>query len=166
MGVGAGQGKEKASTAAKLAISSPLLETSISGAAGILINITASPDIALEEMDIASHLIADEAAPDAVIIWGANIDSSLEDEMRITVIATSFDATKKKAAPAPTTIRTATPSVIRPSADSRIKVEPAGTRPAGTGTVPAVAAAAPTQESGLSDDAFNELLDILGGGTK
>lgn len=91
MGVGAAQGKDKAEQAAKLAISSPLLETSIEGARGILINITASPDIALEEMDTASHLISDEAHPDATIIWGAIIDPSLEDEMRVTVIATGFN---------------------------------------------------------------------------
>ena len=54
-------------------------------------NITASPDIALEEIDTASHLISDEAHPDATIIWGAIIDPSLEDEMRVTVIATGFN---------------------------------------------------------------------------
>ena len=96
MGVGAAQGKDKAEQAAKLAISSPLLETSIEGARGILINITASPDIALEEMDTASHLISDEAHPDATIIWGAIIDPSLEDEMRVTVIATGFNGTVEK----------------------------------------------------------------------
>ena len=91
MGVGAAQGKDKAEQAAKLAISSPLLETSIEGARGILINITASPDIALEEIDTASHLVADEAHPDATIVWGFIIDPSLEDEMRVTVIATGFN---------------------------------------------------------------------------
>lgn len=90
MGVGAAQGKEKAAEAAKAAISSPLLETSISGARGILVNITCSPDLGLEEMDAATSMITSEASPDATIIWGAIIDESLEDEMRITVIATGF----------------------------------------------------------------------------
>ncbi len=90
MGVGSAEGKEKATEAAKLAISSPLLETTISGAKGILINITASPDIGLEEIDIASSLIAAEANPDATIIWGAAFDETLEDRMNITVIATGF----------------------------------------------------------------------------
>ena len=95
MGVGAAQGKDKAEQAAKAAISSPLLETSIEGARGLLINITSSPDISLEEIDIASHIISDEAHPDATVIWGAIIDPDLEDEMRITVIAAGFDGNNK-----------------------------------------------------------------------
>jgi cell division protein FtsZ len=91
MGVGDGKGKDKAVLAAKAAISSPLLETSIAGARGIIISITASPDIGLEEVDIASNMVADEAHPDANIIWGAAFDPELEDEMRVTVIATGFD---------------------------------------------------------------------------
>lgn len=94
MGVGAAQGKEKAEQSAKLAISSPLLETSIEGARGILVNVTASPDVALEEIAIASQLITDEAHPEATIIWGAIIDENLEDEMRVTVIATGFDTAR------------------------------------------------------------------------
>lgn len=98
MGVGNGKGKDKADLAARMAISSPLLETSISGATGIIVNITASPDIGLEEIDHASNMIAEEANPDATIIWGAAFDDKLEDEMRITVIATGFDIAKKKEA--------------------------------------------------------------------
>ena len=97
MGVGASSGKDKAEEAAKLAISSPLLETSISGAHGILVNITASPDIGLDEMDIATNMITQEAHPDATIIWGATIDESLNDEMRITVIAAGFNKENKAA---------------------------------------------------------------------
>ena len=96
MGVGNGKGKDKADLAARMAISSPLLETSISGAMGIIVNITASPDIGLEEIDYASNMIAEEANPDATIIWGAAFDETLEDEMKITVIATGFDIVKKK----------------------------------------------------------------------
>ena len=95
MGIGEGQGKDKAEIAAKAAISSPLLETSITGARGIIINITASPDIGLEEVDLAANLITKEANPDANIIWGAAFDKSLEDEMKVTVIATGFDSDKK-----------------------------------------------------------------------
>ncbi len=97
MGVGFAKGKDKAEMAAKLAISSPLLETSISGAKGIIINITASADIGMEEVDIASNMISSEAHPDANIIWGVAIDESMEDEMRVTVIATGFDAGNKAA---------------------------------------------------------------------
>ena len=90
MGVGSATGKDKAELAAKAAISSPLLESSISGAHGILISITVSPDVGLEDVDLASNLIAAEAAPDANVIWGVNFDNELEDEMRVTIIATGF----------------------------------------------------------------------------
>ncbi|MBO5511314.1 MAG: cell division protein FtsZ, partial [Clostridia bacterium] len=100
MGVGSATGKDKAELAAKAAISSPLLESSITGAHGILINITASPDVGLEDVDVASSLIAAEAAPDANVIWGVNFDDELEDEMRISIIATGFDNQKCFAKPA------------------------------------------------------------------
>ena len=90
MGVGCATGKDKAEEAAKKAISSPLLETSINGAKGILISITASPDVGLDDVDLASSLIAKEASPDANVIWGFAFDETLEDEMKITLIATGF----------------------------------------------------------------------------
>ena len=94
MGVGNASGKDKAREAATLAISSPLLETSIKGAKGIIVNIMASPDIGLDEVTEASTLIQEEAHPDATVIWGAAFDESLQDEMHITVIATGFDSDK------------------------------------------------------------------------
>ena len=90
MGVGSAKGADKAQLAAVAAISSPLLETSIAGATGVLISITASEDIQLDEIDAASHMIHAEAHPDANIIWGATFDPQLVDEMRITIIATGF----------------------------------------------------------------------------
>ena len=90
MGVGSAKGKDKAENAARMAISSPLLETSIKGATGILINITASPDIQLEDIDLASTMVADEASPDANVIWGVAFDPNLDDEIKITIIATGF----------------------------------------------------------------------------
>ena len=101
MGVGSATGKDKAELAAKAAISSPLLESSISGAHGILISITVSPDVGLEDVDVASNLIAAEAAPDANVIWGVNFDNELEDEMRITIIATGFTNNQEPPKPAP-----------------------------------------------------------------
>ncbi len=95
MGVGVGTGKDKAETAAKAAISSPLLETSITGARGIIINVTVSPDIGLEEVEFAANLISKEANPEANIIWGAAFDPALEDEMKVTVVATGFDSPAK-----------------------------------------------------------------------
>ena len=93
MGVGAATGKDKAEQAAKEAISSPMLETSIKGAKGILISISVSPDVSLDDVDIASSLIAAEAHPDANVIWGVAFDPELEDEMRITIIATGCGGT-------------------------------------------------------------------------
>ena len=91
MGVGAANGKDKAEQAAKEAISSPLLETSIKGAKGILMNICVSPDVALEDAELASTLIAQEANPEANIIWGVTFDPDMDDEMKITIIATGFE---------------------------------------------------------------------------
>ncbi len=99
MGVGTGKGQEKAEVAAKTAISSPLLETSITGAKGIIINFTVSPDMGLEEVDLAANIISSEANPDANIIWGVAFDKNMDDEMKITVIATGFDAEDNAAAP-------------------------------------------------------------------
>ena len=97
MGVGSAKGKDKAEMAAKMAMSSPLLETNISGAKGIVVNITASPDIGLDEIDNAVAMITSEAQPDATIIFGAALDPLLEDEMKITLVATGFEADKKAA---------------------------------------------------------------------
>ena len=91
MGVGRAAGKNKAEEAAKMAISSPLLETSINGAKGVLINVTGSMDIGLEEVETAANLVQEAAHPDANIIFGAAFDETLEDEIRVTVIATGFD---------------------------------------------------------------------------
>ena len=87
MGIGEASGKDKATEAARSAISSPLLETTITGATGILVCITASPDIPLEDIDIASSFITSEAAEGANVIWGAAFDESLEDTMKLKIIA-------------------------------------------------------------------------------
>ena len=90
MGMGKASGKDKAKVAATKAISSPLLETSIDGAKGVIINITASSDVSLEDIDTASTMIKDKVSDDANIIWGAVIDDKMNDEMSVTVIATGF----------------------------------------------------------------------------
>lgn len=92
MGVGHAAGKDKAINAANMAISSPLLETSITGAKGVIINITSSPDIGLDEVEQASTMIAEAAHEEANIIWGAAFDENMNDEMSVTVIATGFDS--------------------------------------------------------------------------
>ena len=96
MGVGRATGPNKAEEAAMMAIQSPLLETSIDSARGVIISITSSPDIGLDEVDQAATLITQNADPDANIIWGAAFDTNLVDEMKITVIATGFDTLAQK----------------------------------------------------------------------
>ncbi|MBQ3486750.1 MAG: cell division protein FtsZ [Clostridia bacterium] len=91
MGIGTACGEKRASEAAKQAVESPLLETSIDGAKGILMNITGGPDLSLLEVNEAAELIQQSADPDANIIFGADIDESMGDALRITVIATGFD---------------------------------------------------------------------------
>lgn len=95
MGVGKASGKDKARVAASNAISSPLLETAIDGAKGVIINITSSPDIGLDEIQIASTMIAEQADEDANIIWGAAFSDQMEDEISVTVIATGFPTSEE-----------------------------------------------------------------------
>ena len=101
MGVGRAAGKGKAEEAARMAISSPLLETSIHGARGVLVNVTGSMDIGLEEVEQAASLVQDAVHPDALTIFGATFDESMDDEIRVTVIATGFADGKSAAAAAP-----------------------------------------------------------------
>ena len=91
MGIGVARGENRAVEAAKTAISSPLLETSIEGATGVLLNITGGPDLGLFEVHDAAAVITEAAEPDANIIFGAVIDENLQEEVRVTVIATGFD---------------------------------------------------------------------------
>ena len=91
MGMGSAKGKDKAVTAANMAISSPLIETPIKGAKGVLLSVLASPDVGLEDVDTAATMIADECNPNASVIWGVAFDPNLEDEMKITIIAAGFD---------------------------------------------------------------------------
>ena len=100
MGVGRAAGKGKAEEAARMAISSPLLETSITGAKGVLINVTGSMDIGLEEVEQAATLVQQAVHPDALTIFGATFDEALDDEIRVTVIATGFESNDQQEAPA------------------------------------------------------------------
>ena len=93
MGVGKATGENKAVEAAQAAIASPLLETSINGARGVILNFAASPDIALDDVETAATMIREAAHPSANIIWGYTVDENMEDEMSVTVIATGFNTT-------------------------------------------------------------------------
>ena len=146
MGVGAANGKDKAELAARAAISSPLLETSMGGATGIVISITASPDIGLEDIDLACTMIANEASEDASVIWGVAFDNELEDEMRVTILATGF--TKKEEDDARTITVTA-----RAAADKAEEATPV------IRTAPTAAKAEPKKEEPVDDD--DDLEDLM-----
>lgn len=96
MGIGVAGGDNRAPEAAKAAISSPLLEASIEGAKGVLLNISGGSDLGLFEVNEAAEVIANAAHPDANIIFGAVIDDSLGDEVKVTVIATGFDIRRRQ----------------------------------------------------------------------
>ena len=95
MGVGTGVGENRAQTAARSAIASPLLEISMEGARGVLLNITGGADLTMSEVDEAAKIIAQAADPDANIIFGATVDDKMRDQIKITVIATGFDHTRQ-----------------------------------------------------------------------
>lgn len=121
MGVGRASGKDKATNAANMAISSPLLETSIRGARGVIINITASPDIGLDEVEQASEMIHAAAHEDANIIWGAGFNDEMNDEMSVTVIATGFANMDSKEAELENDVKEAANSVKNAAAASQVE---------------------------------------------
>ncbi|MBO6054026.1 MAG: cell division protein FtsZ [Oscillospiraceae bacterium] len=98
MGVGSATGRDKAEQAAMAAVSSPLLETSINGAMGVLINVTGSSELGLDDVETAANIVMENANPEANIIFGAAFNDDLQDEMRVTVIATGFDEKRSKGA--------------------------------------------------------------------
>ena len=151
MGVGRAAGKSKAEEAAKMAISSPLLETSINGAKGVLINVTGSMDIGLEEVETAANLVQEAAHPEANIIFGAAFDDTLEDELRVTVIATGFDE-KEESQPMP----------AKPFSAAGAKVEEKRAQPAAQfGSAQPVAPAPEPEKAAVSDDDWDILERIF-----
>ena len=101
MGVGTAEGREKAEAAAMAAVSSPLLETSINGATGVLVNVTGSAELTLDDVETAAGIVQEAANPEANIIFGATWDDSFVDQMRVTVIATGFEHKEEAAEEAP-----------------------------------------------------------------
>lgn len=96
MGIGSGIGENRAQTAARAAIASPLLEISMEGARGVLFNVVGGSDLTMTEVDEAAKIISSAADPDANIIFGATIDENMHDQIRITVVATGFDQAKQR----------------------------------------------------------------------
>lgn len=149
MGVGKAAGKGKAEDAAKAAIASPLMETSIDGARGVLINITGSMDMTLEDVEAAANLVQAAAHPDANIIFGATFDESLEDEIRVTVIATGFDEKPTDSAQ----------SIEQPEAES--KLYSGAAKMAGNVQKPQQAPLSAAPEEKTEEDPFDSIFKIF-----
>lgn len=159
MGVGSANGKDKAEQAAKAAISSPLLETTMSGATGILISITASSDVGLEDIDLASTLIANEASPEANVIWGVAFDNDLDDEMRITIIATGFN---KKADDDKRTVTVTAEQNIPKATETPAPVQQAARpEPAPAPKAPERPRATSGKGSDISESDFEDIMSIF-----
>ena len=148
MGVGTASGREKAEQAATAAVSSPLLETSINGAMGVLVNVTGSAEMTLDDVETAAGIVQEAANPEAnIIIFGATIDESFQDEMRVTVIATGFELkpeafTAPRAAAAPKATASSKPSFVPDDIDT-----------------PVAAAAKPAKPADMSD--IDEIFSIF-----
>ena len=151
MGVGRAEGKNKAEEAAKMAISSPLLETSINGAKGVLVNVTGSMDIGLDEVEQAATLVQQAAHPDANIIFGATFDENMEDKIRVTVIATGFDEGNGKSTISEKPFTEAEKKVEQTAEEQKSAEEPAA----------AEAVGAAEEKPMDDDDPFTEIFNIF-----
>lgn len=161
MGVGSAAGKDKAEEAAKKAISSPLLETSIKGAHGVILSIIGSSDIGLDEIERAAGMVQAAAHPDAHIIFGASIDEDVDDEIRVVVIATGFDQTPESAAQAQSSIFTAAKKSAPAYTAPAVPVaEPAYSAPAAE-PAPQPKAKAETSTALPADDPFAEIMKLF-----
>ena len=165
MGVGAATGKDKAEQAAKEAISSPMLETSIKGAKGILLSMSVSQDINLDDVEHAASLIAQEAHPDANVIWGVSVDPELEDEMRITMIATGFEKKPEDATRVVNEVKKNPGSPFQRAESAKAPAAPLAEKPAAAPAqapvkkvVKPVAKPAPKVED---DDDFDDILAMM-----
>ena len=142
MGIGKATGKDKATVAADMAISSALLESTIDGATGVIINITASPDITLDDIDAASTMVAQKAAENANIIWGAVINDDMKDEISVTVIATGFGGNDNSGA---------YPSSASAPAQTAAAADPLASTPAPVAAV----------DDSDDDDSFYDIMSIF-----
>ena len=145
MGVGTASGREKAEQAATAAVSSPLLETSINGATGVLVNVTGSSEMTLDDVETAAGIVQEAANPDANIIFGATIAEEFQDEMRVTVIATGFDMKPESFAP-----KAAAGAKTAPSSPSFVPEDI---------DTPVAAAKQPTKSADMSD--IDEIFSIF-----
>jgi cell division protein FtsZ len=124
MAIGRGTGESRAADAARMAISSPLLDISMEGARGVLLNITGGGDLTLNEINDAAEFIRQAADPEANIIFGAVVDPRMQDEVKLTVIATGFDGRLEPKQASPIADRLRNPALERARERSREMAEP------------------------------------------
>ena len=151
IGTGSAAGKDKAAEAARMAISSPLLETSIDMAHGVIVSVIGSDDIGLDEVETAATMVQQAAHPDAHIIFGAFIDENMDDEIRVVVIATGFDNV-------PNSAKMSMDNNKQETKSSGLFTEAAT---AATDKKPSVSAAKPQGDVGSDDAAFDVLMRIF-----
>ena len=155
IGTGKAAGKDKAAEAAKMAISSPLLETSIESAHGVILSIIGSSDIGLDEIETAAGMVQEAAHPDAHIIFGASIDDDLDDEIRVVVIATGFDKSPNAATAAAQTEKAQGSTTLFTEAQQNVAAAQPAPAPEAAGTAP---------DGGIDDQDFETILRIFGRG--
>ena len=161
MGVGRAAGKNKAEEATRIAINSPLLETSIQGAKGIIVNITGPLDMGLEEVQQAADMVKEVADPDALFMMGTAFDDTLEDELRVTVIATGFGAVdnpvpEKEGAQQAAQAAVQAPGKPQAAAEDKPRCVPAGVGP----ITPPKPLSESTAEP-VEDDPFDDIFRIF-----
>jgi|GEM_PF-752024 len=169
MGVGQATGDKKAEKAAQAAISSPLLETSINGAKGVIINFITSPDVSLEDINIASKMIHDASHEDVNYIWGVAFDENMTDEMKVTVIATNFQNDDMPGYSVPPYSHDTAAAGAAQQPDKAAVPAASGARPAPGKEAPAAAPAAAqapaagssTSEDVGTDDEIDTILGLL-----
>ena len=164
MGVGHAAGKGKAEDAARMAVASPLMETSINGAHGVLINITGSEDMGLDDVEAAANLVQEAAHPDANIIFGASFDENLQDEIRVTVIATGFEASADAAAQAQRDKAASASAPIRPIAAAADKPQglfSGAAEKAAAAVAPAKKPESEPETASADEDPFDSIFKIF-----
>jgi cell division protein FtsZ len=157
MGVGGATGKNKAEEAAQKAISSPLMETSIVGAHRVLVYVTGSLDMGLDEIETVGQMVEKAAAPDANIIFGSSLDADLDDEIRVTVIATGFDRVPK----AQTTSAVTGPLGGGTSRNNNAGLYSGGVQVTGANTASTQPRTLPPEPLDREVDPFDQILEIF-----
>jgi len=158
MGVGRAAGKNKAEEATRIAINSPLLETSIQGAKGIIVNITGPMDMGLEEVEQAAEMVKQVADPDALFMMGTAFDDTLEDELRVTVIATGFGTVDNPVPAKEEEQATQAQAQAKPQAAAEDKPKCV---PAGVGPITPPKPLSETAAEPVEDDPFDDIFRIF-----